>query len=138
MLLALLQLKASPLVLVLYGLFMHCSCTVGRLGGGGAQAWQLGQLLQVGPRKRFLPVLAVKIANCDVLQGAGPDAVDGDGVRIGVGAGAVERADAAVLAEQVFGDPGVEGVHCQVLTTTQQPEVCLIHKHMGVPFHSAD
>lgn len=37
------------------------------------------------------------------------------------------RADAAVLAEQVFGDPGVEGVHCQVLTTTQQPEVCLIH-----------
>lgn len=90
MLLALLQLKASPLVLVLYGLFMHCSCTVGRLGGGGAQAWQLGQLLQVGPRKRFLPVLAVKIANCDVLQGAGPDAVDGDSVRVGVGAGAVE------------------------------------------------
>jgi len=78
-----------------------------------------------------VPVLSVELLDLDLLHRALVQAVQSDGVSVGVGAGDGEALHAALLAEEVFGLVAAVGVGAHGVVALHQLEV--LHGHDEMP-----
>ena len=86
----------------------------------------------------FFPLPPVEIRNPNFGNGFRFEAADIDADSVGIGARNIEGFDAAVGAESVPGDPGVEGVGGEILLALDEAEPAGGNDQVEVGGHRAD